>query len=140
MLLDANILLYAVDSASPQHSACSSWLEGALNAPRRVAIPWQSIGAFLRISTHPRIAPNPLTATEAWGFVDDWLAASPVWVPPISPNTMSILGELMTAPGATGNLVPDAMLAAIAIEHGLTIVTADSDFARFPVSVLNPLL
>jgi len=140
VLLDANILLYAVDSASPQHSTCSIWLEGTLNAPRRVAIPWQSIGAFLRISTHPRIAPNPLTATEAWGFVDDWLAASPVWVPPIGPNTLAVLGELMTAPGASGNLVSDAMLAAIAIEHGLTIVTADSDFARFPVSVLNPLV
>ncbi|MEI6375534.1 MAG: TA system VapC family ribonuclease toxin [Actinomycetes bacterium] len=138
MLLDANVLIYAVDSSSPHHLKCRTWLEANLNQPRRVALPWQSIGAFLRITTHPRVVPNPLTSTEAWQFIGDWISAAPVWVPPITPSTLKVLGELMTAPGATGNLVPDAMLAAIAIEHGLTVVTADSDFTRFPVTMLDP--
>lgn len=139
MLLDANLLIYGVDASSPHHEPAKAWLEEVLNQPRRVALPWPSIGAFLRITTHPRVALTPLTSHEAWGFVADWLAAANVWVPSTSANTLRILGDLMEAPGATGNLVPDAMLAALAIEHGLVIATADSDFARFPVSVVNPL-
>ena len=131
MLIDANLLLYAVDERSPDHSRAASWLTDTLNGDRRVAIPWQTIGAFLRISTHPRAAAQPLTATDAWARVRDWLAAAPTWVPPATERTAAVLGDLTGRYEITGNLVTDAQLAALAIEHGLTVCSADADFARF---------
>ena len=138
MLIDANVLVYAVDSESPQHDVAVEFLETALNGHRRVALPWQSLTAFLRLTTHPRVSLRPLTATEAWSFVAAWLAADPVWIPESTRRTASILGDLVGRRGVTGNLIPDAALAALAVEHGLTVVTNDADFARFDVPVLNP--
>jgi toxin-antitoxin system PIN domain toxin len=131
MLLDANLLLYAVDARSPHHERAADWLEGALNGDRRVGIPWQSIGAFLRISTHPRVAADPLSAEAAWGFVDDWLGAGPAWIPPATERTAAVLRQLVSKHRVTGNLVTDALLAALAVEHGLVLCSADTDFARF---------
>lgn len=140
MLVDANLLLYAVDAASDQHASAASWLEELLNGDRRVGLPWQTIGAFLRISTHPRVVTNPLSPGDAWGYVAAWLAADPTWVPPATARTAAVLGNLMARVPATGNLVPAAQLAALAIEHGLVIHTTDTDFARFPgVQWTNPL-
>ena len=140
MLVDANLLLYAVDRSSAQHKAASAWLTQVLNGRRRVGLPWQSIGAFLRIVTHPRVATNPLTGAQAWSYVDDWLDADPSWIPPATERTAAVYGELAVAHGITGNLVPDAMLAALALEHGLTVMTADTDFGRFPgLAWENPL-
>lgn len=131
MLLDANLLLYAVDRTSPNHEAASRWLVKVLNGDRRVALPWQTIGAFLRISTHPRVTTHPLDGTLAWSFVADWLAADPVWIPPATERTAAVYEQLLVGASITGNLVPDAQLAALAIEHGLTLCSADTDFARF---------
>lgn len=141
MLVDANLLLYAVDERSPQHGPAAQWLTEVCNGDRRVGIPWQTIGAFLRIVTHPRVTRHPLTGPQAWTFVDAWLAAPPVWVPPATERTAAVLAELVDGgPRATANLVPDAQLAALAIEHGLTVMTADTDFARFEtVRWENPL-
>lgn len=140
MLLDANILLYAVDASSSYHAAAATWLTEALNGRRRIAIPAQSVTAFVRIATHPRVSANPLTGPQAWGFVSAWLSADPAWVPPTSERTLAFFGEIVSRHGATANLVTDALLAAHALEHGLPVVTADSDFARFPeVETLNPL-
>lgn len=140
MLLDANLLIYAVDEGSPQHVAAREWLETTFNGDRRVALPWQTIGAFLRITTHPRIATAPLTGAEAWQFVVDWLDAPTTWIPPTSVATARVYGSLSSSVNITSNLVPDAQLAALAIEHGLEVMTADSDFARFPdVRWRNPL-
>ena len=77
MLVDANVLLYATDSSSREHEIASSWLTAALNGDRRVGIPWQTIGAFLRISTHPRVARHPFTGAQAWSMARSWLAADP---------------------------------------------------------------
>lgn len=141
MLVDANLLLYAVDEDSPHHGAAAIWLTEVLNGDRRVGLPWQSIGAFLRIITHPRVTRRPLSGPEAWSFVADWLAAAPVWVPPASARTAAVLGELQQEAQVTGNLVPDAQLAALAMEHGLTVMTADTDFGRFrSVTWENPLV
>lgn len=140
MLVDANLLLYAADSTSPQHRAASEWLTSALNGNRRVGIPWQSIGAFVRISTHPRLWTAPLTSAQAWGIVEGWLAAAPAWIPPATELTVRTFGELVAACAPTGNLVTDAQLAALAVEHGLEVMTADPDFDRFPgVQWRNPL-
>jgi len=140
MLLDANLLLYAADESSLHHTVTAVWLTEVLNGDRRVAIPWQSIGAFLRISTHPRISREPLSGPEAWAFVSNWLSADPVWIPPTSERTAGVLEGLIRAHGVTGNLITDAQLAAVAVEHGLAVYSADSDFARFPeVEWVNPL-
>lgn len=140
MLLDANLLLYAVDRLAPEHDAAEAWLTDALNGDRRVAIPWQTIGAFVRISTHPRVARSPLTGPQAWSFVEEWLSATPAWIPPTGLQTARILGELIEQVSITGNLVTDAQLAALAIEHGVVLYSADSDFARFPgLTWVNPL-
>lgn len=140
MLLDANLLLYAADESSPHHERAAAWLTEVLNGDRRVAIPWQSIGAFLRISTHPRITSEPLSGPEAWLFVSNWLSADPAWIPPATERTAAVLERLIQAHGVTGNLITDAQLAALALEHGLAVYSADSDFARFPeVEWVNPL-
>jgi toxin-antitoxin system PIN domain toxin len=132
MLLDANLLLYAVHREADLHDAARTWLSEQLNGSRRVGIPWTSLGAFLRVSTHPRAFPRPLLPSTAWERVTDWLAAPVVWVPEPGPEHARILGDLMARYDIRGNLVPDAMLAALAIEHGLTLCSTDTDFARFP--------
>ncbi|MHB8342529.1 MAG: TA system VapC family ribonuclease toxin, partial [Mycobacteriales bacterium] len=140
MLLDANLLLYAVDARSRFNARASEWLEAVLAGDRRVGLPWQTIGAFLRISTHPRVTDHPLTPAAAWRYVDAWLAADPVWIPPASERTAAVLARLVDRYQMSANLVPDAQLAALAIEHGLTVISADSDFARFDeLSWHNPL-
>lgn len=140
MLVDANLLLYAVDRSCDRHEPAASWLTEVLNGSTRVGLPWQTVGAFLRIVTHPRVTTRPLSGPEAWSFVQDWLAADPAWIPPASERTAAVYGELVRTVPVTGNLVPDAMLAALAIEHGLTVMTADTDFARFSgVRWENPL-
>ncbi|UYM05267.1 TA system VapC family ribonuclease toxin [Solicola gregarius] len=140
MIVDANILLYAVDSRSPRHDAASEWLTIALRGDRRVALPWQTIGAFVRIITHPRVTESPLTGPDAWRFVQDWLAVPVCWIPPATDRTARTLGTLIERHGLSGNAIPDAQLAALAIEHGVSVVSNDSDFARFPeVAWENPL-
>ncbi len=140
MLLDANLLLYAVHQGAPQHDAAAEWLTEQLNGPRRVGLPWQSLAAFLRIATHPRAFQRPLAPATAWERVADWLAAPVSWIPEPGPEYPRILGELITTHDVQGNLVPDAQLAALAIEHGLTLCSADTDFARFSgLRRLNPV-
>ncbi len=140
MLVDANVLLYAVDEQSRAHSAARNWLEEALNGSRRIGLPWQSLMAFVRIVTHPRALPTPLTPADAWSFVADWLDAPAAWVPQPGRGYREILGRLVCDLDLRGNLVSDALLAALALEHGLTIVSADTDFARFrELTWLNPL-
>lgn len=140
MILDANVLLYAVDADSPHQQVAADWLTSALNGSTRVGLPCQTVGAFLRIATHPRVSRNPLPARDAHAFVDSWLAAPAAWVPPAGEGALVAYRLLATRHHVTGNLVPDALLAALALENGVPVVSADSDFARFPEVVwLNPL-
>lgn len=139
MLIDANLLLYAVDELSPHHEATKSWLEDALNGPSRIGLPWQSLTGFLRIATNPRAVPAPLTPAEAWSCVEDWLDAPSAWVPEPGRGHRAILGRLVRELHLSAKLIPDASLAALCIEHGLAIASADSDFARFAeVRWINP--
>jgi toxin-antitoxin system PIN domain toxin len=140
VLLDANLLLYAVDTDAPEHAPAAEWLTRVLRGDRRVGLPWSTIGAFLRISTHPRIYDRPLSSDEATRFVSEWLDAEPTWIPPTTRATFAQYAALTAEVAVTGNLVPDALLAALALEHGLTVLSADTDFARFPgVRAENPL-
>jgi len=140
MLVDGNLLLYATDSHSRFHAVAKSWLWEQLNGSRRVGLPWQNLGTFLRLSTHPRVFERPLSPAQAWRSVSAWLSAPTAWIPEPGPKYAALLGNLIVDYEVTGNLVPDAMLAALALEHGLTICSADSDFASFAgVRWENPL-
>lgn len=131
MLLDANLLLYAVQREAEQHERATEWLTEQLNGSRRIGLPWQSLAAFLRIATHPRAFERPLSSVTAWERVRDWLEAPVAWIPEPGPEYPRLLGELITTYDARGNLVPDVMLAALAVEHGVALCSADTDFARF---------
>lgn len=131
MLVDANILLYAVDETSPFHERARDWMEETLNGSRRVGLPWASLTAFLRIVTNPRALADPLAPAEAWALVDAWLDAPTVWVPTPGRGHREILGQLVGDLDLRANLIPDAVLATLCIEHGLEMVSADTDFARF---------
>lgn len=140
MILDANLLIYAADASSRHHAQALGLMTSLVNGDRRVGLPWQSIGAFLRITTNPRATTHPLTGERAWSYIDAWLASPVVWIPPATARTAAVFGELTRQVDITGNLVPDAMLAALAIEHGAELWSADTDFARFPsLRWRNPL-
>ncbi len=140
MIVDANLLLYAVDAAARQHEPARDWLVDQLNGQERVGLPWQSLTAFLRIATSPRASDHPLRAEQAWALVEAWLTADTAWIPAPTEGHASVLGGLIAKYSVTGNLVSDTHLAALAIEHGLAIASADTDFARFTeVRWVNPL-
>lgn len=140
ILVDANLLLYAATPASPQSERARDWLDDQLNGTAAVGLPWQSLLAFLRIITNPRITTRVVTAEEAWRQVVQWIDNEPVWIPGPTGRHREVLGALLALPGVRGDLVPDAHLAALAIEHGLTLCSADRDFAHFPgLRWINPL-
>jgi toxin-antitoxin system PIN domain toxin len=140
MLVDANLLLYAVHKQSPFHEPARDWLTEQMNGTRPVGLPWQSLTSFLRIATHPRALERPLTPADAWARVTDWLSVGVAWVPEPGERHMQVLGELVVRHDVRGNLVPDAQLAALALQHGLAVYSADTDFARFTdVRWENPL-
>lgn len=140
ILVDANILVYACNSAADLHGKSRDWLDEKLNGATPVGLPWTSLLAFLRIATNPRAFRNPLAMPVAWEQVSNWLSAETVWTPEPTERHAAVLGKLLAQPAVYGNLVPDAHLAALAIEHGLTLCSTDGDFARFPeLSWLNPM-
>ena len=132
ILVDANLLVLAANRSAPEHDAAREWLDKQLSGSRRVGLPWQSLLAFVRLVTNPAILRQPVTVAEAWHQVEDWLSSDPVWVPVPSDGHAAILGELLRSRHITSRLVPDAHLAALAIEHGLTLCSTDGDFAKFP--------
>jgi len=140
MLVDATILVFATDDSSPFHDAARAWLTEQLNGPRRVGLPWQALGAFLRVTTNPRVVQRPFTPEQAWGQVEDWLGAGVTWIPAPTDRHAEVLRSLVLGYQLRGNLIWDAQLAAIAIEHGLTVCSADTDFARFrEIEWVNPI-
>ncbi|HHO54754.1 MAG TPA: PIN domain-containing protein [Trueperaceae bacterium] len=140
MLIDVNLLIYATHEFMPEHKLAKAWLEEVLNSQNRVAIPWSNLLAFIRISSNPRIFDRPLSTKEAVEQVKTWYSLENVWVPQPGKNYFEILTELLLQSNASGNLVSDAHLAALSIEHGLTLYSTDSDFAKFKVlKWVNPL-
>jgi toxin-antitoxin system PIN domain toxin len=140
ILIDANILIYAFDAASPQHAAANRWIEERLNATIHVGMPWPSLLAFLRIVTNPRIMQRPATMAVARAQVRAWLACPIVWIPAPGESHGEILDGLLATHSVHGNLVMDAHIAALAIEHGLEVHSTDADFAKFAnLRWVNPL-
>ncbi len=131
ILVDANLLIYASADVLPQHERARSWLDERLNGAAPVGLPWASLLGFLRVTTNPRVFERPATVADAWRQVLAWLGCDCVWIPDPDDRHREILGALLQAPGVHANLVPDAHLAALAIEHGLILCSTDGDFARF---------
>lgn len=130
-IVDANVLLYAVNSASEHHDASRRWLDGALSGSDTVGLAWIPLLAFARLTTKHGLFPSPLSAQDAMAQIQDWCGApSAVLVHPTARHS-DVLLELLSHVGAGGNLVNDAHLAALAIEHRASVVTYDSDFGRF---------
>jgi len=140
ILLDANVLIYAIDSDSPHHAKSRRWLEETLSADTPVGLPWLVVLAFVRITTRAGIMRSPLSPEQAIGFVDEWLAQPYAVLVSPGENHWSVLRNLLLAAGTAGNLTSDAHLAALAIEHGCEIASTDNDFLRFPgVALVNPI-
>jgi uncharacterized protein len=139
-LLDANILLYAYNLDSPHHDVCRIWLEAAFNGAEPVALPWQTLLAFIRISTHPRAVAQPLAVSQACVIVDRWLQQPNVTTLEPTERFWPILREQLLDGRITGPLVTDAALSALALEHGAVLCSTDRDFRRFSgLALVDPL-
>jgi toxin-antitoxin system PIN domain toxin len=139
-LVDANILLYAYDASAPQHASCRKWLERAFAERQAVGFSWPVILAFLRLSTDPRVYRNPRTWEETEAIVSSWLDHPAALLLDPGEAHWTILCRMARQGQARGPLLMDAHLAALAIEHGARLCTADRDFTRFPgVAVFNPM-
>lgn len=140
ILVDANLLIYAYHPRSEHYAASRAWLEDVLAGPEPVRFAWVTLWAFLRISTNPRIFERPMTTAEAEAAVSAWLAQPAAGILEPGERHWEILRRLLGEGQATGPLVTDAAIAAIAIEHGSVLCTTDRDFARFPaLKWKNPL-
>ncbi len=140
ILIDANLLVYAYIEEMPHHKKARAWLDDTLATSPRVGLPWVSLMAFLRIVTNRRLFQRPPTMKTAWGQVQRWLDADSVWIPQPTERHRTVLDSLLGEIGGKPELVTDAHLAAIAVEHGLVLCSSDGDFARFSqLRWLDPL-
>lgn len=140
ILVDANLLVYAHVESLPRHAAALAWLDEQLNRPAQVGLPWPSLLGFVRLVANPRIFERPKSVAEAWQQVEEWLDCENVWIPQPTPRHPGILRRLLNAHAPKADLVPDAHLAALALEHGLTLYSTDGDFGRFPgLNWVDPL-
>jgi toxin-antitoxin system PIN domain toxin len=140
ILVDANILLYAEDSLNPRQKTAREWWDGQLSATSPVCLCWLVINAFIRIGTNPRVFEHPLSVKQAISRVQDWLDQPCTRLIHPTERHWVVFQEMLTAGQASANLVPDAHLAALAIEHGCALYSSDSDFSRFPrLKWRNPL-
>ncbi|MBS1868230.1 MAG: type II toxin-antitoxin system VapC family toxin [Actinobacteria bacterium] len=139
ILLDANLLVYAHARESPHHEPARAWFEEVMNAPDRVGIPWPTLLAFVRLMGNPNVVRRPVPLREAWARAERWLAQPQAWIPLPTERHQAIFSELLR--GETRHDVAnDAHLAALAVEHGLTVCSTDRDFSRFePIRWMNPL-
>jgi toxin-antitoxin system PIN domain toxin len=131
MLLDANLLIWAHHEQFDQHSEAHTWLAETLSQVPVVGIPWPTILAFLRISTHPRALASPLDIATAWSVVRGWLERPNVRVPVPTERHATVLGQLLVEGRASGNHTTDAHVAALATEWGMELQSSDRDFARY---------
>ncbi len=130
ILLDANLLVYAWNRGAPEHERACAWLQARLNDRTRVGIPWSSLLAFVRLVSNQRIFERALPVDVAWCQVEEWLSLPNVWTPEPAQRHQEILRSLLPETDRS-QLVPDAHLAALAIEYGLVLQSTDRDFARF---------
>ncbi len=139
ILLDANLLIYAYEPEAHDHKAARTWFEDTLNGPTKVGFPWPTLLGFMRLIGNSHVVRRPVPLHRAWGVVQPWLAQPQAWIPLPTDRHQAILGGLLTGESRP-DLANDAHLAALAIEHGLTVCSTDGDFGRFQgVRWENPL-
>jgi hypothetical protein len=130
-LVDANLLVYAHVDSFPQHEKARRWLNARLNGTERLGLPWPSLLAFVRLVSNPRVFERPEPVAKAWRQVEAWLQCAASWIPAPTERHRDILATFLTQTGMRAAHVPDAHLAALAVEHGLVMCSTDGDFARF---------
>jgi uncharacterized protein len=139
-VVDLNLLIYAVNRDAEEHARARQWLDTLLSGDETVGLPWSVLLGFLRLSTNARLFARPLRGSEAMAIVDAWLGQPAVVALSPGEEHWSILRSLLTVSGATGSLTSDAHLAALTIEHGGELCSADSDFRRFDgLRWVNPI-
>jgi uncharacterized protein len=131
IVVDLNVLIYAVDENAYHHTAAKAWLEKQLNGTESIGIPWIVLLGFLRIMTNRKVFSHPLTEEQAIEIIDQWLMHPLVRIPHPEPHHWSLLKGLVLESGAAGNLTSDMHLAAIAMQSGAKLYTLDADFSRF---------
>jgi hypothetical protein len=136
---DINMLLYAYDDGSKFHTSAKSWLENAL-LQDEVFFSWHTITGFLRIATNPRILSNPASIEEAISVVTAWLALDNTHLISLKKMNWPLFSKILIEGQATGNLVMDAHVAAMAASCGATVASTDRDFTRFPnIQFVDPI-
>ena len=132
ILVDANLLVYARIADFREHDAARAWLDDRLNGTVGVGLSWPSLLAFVRLVSNPRVFAHPMSVERAWLQVRAWLSCTPAWIPTPTDRHADILESLLPRIDDKPKLVPDAHLAALAMEYGLILQSADHDFSRFP--------
>lgn len=131
-LCDANLLLYAYDSRSPKNKQAKAWLSKQLSGTETFAFAWIVLIAFIRLVTNPRVFTEPLEPADAIDVVETWFQQPCATVLEPTPRHLAVLRDLLAPLGTAANLVSDAHLAALALEHGAELCSCDADFSRFP--------
>lgn len=140
IVLDANLLLYAYDSATAEHKKARAWVEAVFSGTEPVGLPWQTLLAFVRILTNPRLPGDRLSVEEAVEIVEEWTTLPAVHLLAPGERHWAFLRAMLLDGKAGGPLATDAELAALTMEHGGILYTTDRDFARFPgLKWKNPL-
>ena len=137
-IVDANVLIYAVNERAVQHHAARTWLDRSLVGHETIGFTWNACLAFVRVATHPAVFERPLSSDDATSLVRDWLGAPAAVVVEPTARHVELLASLLRESGVGGNLVNDAHLAAMAIELDATVASFDNDFARFSVRWERP--
>jgi len=131
IIVDVNLLIYAVNEDSPNHKKAKSWLEAAISGTETVGLPWIVLLAFLRLTTRPGLFQKPLGVDDAFDVVDAWLQQPSVTVPESAARHLQTMRDLISPLGTGGNLTSDAHLAALAVEDRTALRSADNDFGKF---------
>ena len=140
ILVDANILLYAEDQLSSRHDAAREWWDAQLSQSSPVCLCWTVLGAFIRIGTNPRVFEHPLSLDQALSRVQSWIDQPCTRIVNPTERHWTVFQNMLREGQAVANLVTDAHLAALAVEHGCELMSTDSDFSRFSgIQWRNPL-
>lgn len=140
IVLDANLLIYSYDTASPDHRKSRAWLEDIFSEAEPVGLPWQTVTAFLRVVSNRKFPRSRLTLEQCVQIVDHWLEQPNVRIMVPGNEHWSVLKRMVVEGRAAGPLVSDAEIAALTVEYGGVLYTTDRDFARFPgLRWKNPL-
>lgn len=140
ILPDINLLVYAYNRDAAQHAAAYSWLKRSFAQSEPIALTWFTLTGFLRLCTNRRVMPRPASIEQGVEIVEEWVAQPTVHIIRAGERHWSILARMLLALRVGADLVSDAHLAALAIEHDCELCSADTDFARFPgLRWRNPL-